>query len=228
MAEKKQIDSYLNKKTKMSDVKADTVRVETNNLQEAVVKIAHTNYESSSVYSALTQEFVDLNAKTSSVPFSIDVAEMAHQEIKLPSAEKTEVKNHIEKLAKAEVKKETPKKEVVSKLPDIPAVEPQEKPRELSEMEILNRMNELKKDMPQEEVKKVSFDIPKEAELFAATQEKPVDKAAEDLKALNEIQAQEAEKQKSKSVKEQIKSTSNELDDLLKQLENESGDLGIG
>lgn len=228
MAEKKNIDSYLNKKTKMSDTKVDAVKVQTNNLQEAVVKIPCTNYESSTPFSVLTQEFTDLNSKSSSVQFVPDTVEMSHQEVKLPSADKVEVKKHIEKIVKSNVKKEAPKKEDISKLPDIQPVSSQPKQPELSEMEILNKMNELKKEMPQEETKKVSFDVPKDAELLEKVQEAKVDKTAEDLKVLNEIQAQEAVEKKSKSVKDKIKASSNELSDLLKELEDESGTLGMG
>lgn len=228
MAKKKSIDSHLNKRSKMSDIKIDEVKVQTKNLVEPEVKLPCVNYDTTTPYSVLTQEFIELNAKTVNVPFSVDSSEFVNQEIILSTAGNKEKNEKTKKLEiknkkKAQVKSLTPEK--MSEI--TPSVKQANSP-ELSEFEILNRINELQKEMNSDEVRNVSFDVPKNSENYEHVQNSKIDKEVEDLNILNELQAEQAKNKNNNGVNEQINITSNELDELLKQLEQESGDLGIG
>lgn len=228
MAKKKPVESYLNKKTKMSDTKVDAIKVQAEDLQQAVVKIPCTNYESATPFSVLANDFADLSNKTSAVPFVVNAVEMAKQEVKLPVAEKKVAEeNVVKKDAKKEASKEVAKQEKSAKLPNIPPQEQVAKPRELSEIEILNKMKELQKDMPQEVAPKENVNIPANAKEYEKYEETKVDKAAVDLKALNELQAEQAKVDK-KKVENRLEVSTNELDDLLRELEEQDDTLGMG
>ena len=115
MAKKKSIDSHLNKRSKMSDIKIDEVKVQTKNLVEPEVKLPCVNYDTTTPYSVLTQEFIELNAKTVNVPFSVDSSEFVNQEIILSTAGNKEKNEKTKKLdiknkKKAQVKSLTPEK----------------------------------------------------------------------------------------------------------------------
>ena len=68
MAKDKKINSHLNKRSKMSDIKPDEVKVQTNDLVQPEVKLPCVNYEATTPYSVLAHEFVEMNSKTANIP----------------------------------------------------------------------------------------------------------------------------------------------------------------
>lgn len=226
MAEDKKMNSHLNKRSKMSDIKADEVKVQTNDLVQPEVKLPCVNYEATTPYSVLAHEFVEINSKTANVPFVVDSTAFVNQEVVLPSVDN---KEKVVKAEKQEVEVLNNEKENVlsqEKLPEIPIVESGEKDNKLSELEMLNKMHEAQQELSIKVDGKSLFDAAKDVSLPEITSNEKTE--TNDYVKLNELQQVEEENSKTEKFKDKIKSTTSELDEMLKQLEDASNDLGLG
>lgn len=213
-------NSYLNQRPAVADIQHGSMRVQTETLAPATIKISSDIAVFANPYSILTNEFVE--TKTKAVSFVIDPIELSKNEVKLPQLIKDTPAKHDAEEATVKVRIKEKEHNVQE---DIPIIEDVPTPPKMSDMEILNRLAEFQHSPEEKAESKVQFEIPKDAEIFNQPKEET---ASNDLEILNELQTEEAATKKSKDTKEEINTAMNGLEGLLAELSNDDGPTNIG